>query len=74
MNDDIATLRRDLCLLAAHWRVMARDEDDPAVAMARKLCAVDLLHVLGVSESALRAHMVTRREEGKHDERGRNGV
>jgi len=33
--------------LADKWRTMASDEDDPAVAMARKTCAEDLRALLG---------------------------
>ena len=32
--------------LVPHWREMARDEDDPAVAAARKMCAADLADAL----------------------------
>jgi hypothetical protein len=41
LNDDDAIYRK-LLELADKWREMAADEDDPAVASARKQCATDL--------------------------------
>lgn len=64
---EVEALRERLFLLVFHWRKMAEREEDPAVRMARKFCAADLLYAIGADLSdgmrALAEARVTAAEE-----------